>query len=152
MFRINPFKPSREEKSVSNKVRESVRIKLINVSQPHVITKKDANSDSNGFSSTRVDNTAKSRRPQPRSNTKNDRVLSASKSSCNKNKEVKVEEHPRNLLISKNKKHMSSKCNNVKLAIRNAKSEVVCAMYKKCLITVNHDVCVLNYVNDMNSH
>nr|GFB94798.1 hypothetical protein [Tanacetum cinerariifolium] len=105
MFRINPFKPSREEKSVSNKVRESVRIKLINVSQPHVITKKDANSDSNGFSSTRVDNTAKSRRPQPRSNTKNDRVLSASKSSYNKNKEVKVEEHPRNLLISKNKKH-----------------------------------------------
>ncbi|GJS67364.1 retrovirus-related pol polyprotein from transposon TNT 1-94 [Tanacetum coccineum] len=37
------------------------------------------------------------------------------------------------------------------LAIRNAKSKVVCAMCKQCLITVNHDVCVLNYVNDMNS-
>ncbi|GJU48199.1 hypothetical protein Tco_1217754 [Tanacetum coccineum] len=56
----------------------------------------------------RVDNTAKTRRPQPRSNTKNDRVPSASKSSCIKNKEVEVEEHPRNLLLSKNKKHMSS--------------------------------------------
>ncbi|GKD47615.1 hypothetical protein Tco_1276591 [Tanacetum coccineum] len=98
-----------------------------------------------------VDNTAKTRRPQPRSNTKNDRVPSASKSSCIKNKEVEVEEHPRNLLLSKNKKHMSSECNNVKLAIRNDKSEVVCAMCKQCLITANHDVCVLNYVNGMNS-
>ncbi|GKC43170.1 hypothetical protein Tco_1060892 [Tanacetum coccineum] len=47
---------------------------------------------------------------------------------------------------------MSSECNNIKLAIRNAKFEVVCAMCKQCLRTVNHDVCVLNYVNDMNSH
>ncbi|GJY31033.1 hypothetical protein Tco_0414528, partial [Tanacetum coccineum] len=98
-----------------------------------------------------VDNTAKTRRPQPRSNTKNNRVSSASKSSCSKNKEVEVEEHPRNLLLSKNKKHMSSECNYVKLAIQNDKSEVVCAMGKQCLITANHDVCVLNYVNDMNS-
>ncbi|GKE40722.1 retrovirus-related pol polyprotein from transposon TNT 1-94, partial [Tanacetum coccineum] len=103
-------------------------------------------------SSTGVDNTAKTRRPQPRSNTKNDRVPSASKSSCSKNKEVEVEVHPRNLMFSKNKKHMSSECNNIKLAIRNNKSEVVCAMCKQCLITSNHDVCVHNYVNDMNSH
>ncbi|GKC08055.1 hypothetical protein Tco_0999665 [Tanacetum coccineum] len=151
MFRVNPFKSSREEKYVPNKVRASVRTNPITVSQPHVITKKDVNSDSNGLSSTGVDNTAKTRRPQPRSNTKNDRVPSASKSSCSKNKEVEVEEHPRNLLLSKNKKHMSSECNNVKLAIRNDKSEVVCAMCKQCLITANHDVCVLNYVNDMNS-
>ncbi|GJR59899.1 integrase, catalytic region, zinc finger, CCHC-type containing protein [Tanacetum coccineum] len=46
---------------------------------------------------------------------------------------------------------MSSECNNVKLAIRNDKSEVVCAMCKQCLITANHDVCVLNYLNGMNS-
>ncbi|GJV27611.1 hypothetical protein Tco_1384059 [Tanacetum coccineum] len=46
---------------------------------------------------------------------------------------------------------MSSEYNNVKLAIRNDKFEVVCAMCKQCLITTNHDVCVLNYVNDMNS-
>nr|GEV41241.1 retrovirus-related Pol polyprotein from transposon TNT 1-94 [Tanacetum cinerariifolium] len=46
---------------------------------------------------------------------------------------------------------MSSEFNNVKLVIRNDKSEVVCAMCKKCLITANHDVYVLNYVNDMNS-
>ncbi|GKA07902.1 hypothetical protein Tco_0687233 [Tanacetum coccineum] len=93
MFRINPFKPSREEKYVPNK---------------------------------RVDNTAKTRRPQPRSNTKNDRVPSV----------LRVVEHD----IKK-----------LKLDIRNDKSEVICAMCKQCLITANHDVCMLNYVNDMNS-
>ncbi|GKC72551.1 hypothetical protein Tco_1118434, partial [Tanacetum coccineum] len=152
MFRINASKTSREDIFVPiNKVRVSVRNNPITVSQPHVITKKDVNSDSNGLSSTGVDNTAKTRRPQPRSNTKNDRVPSDSKSSCIKNKKVEVEEHSRNLMLSKNKKHIPSECNNVKLAIRNDNSEVVCAMCKKCLITANHDVCVLNYVNGMKS-
>nr|GEZ60296.1 retrovirus-related Pol polyprotein from transposon TNT 1-94 [Tanacetum cinerariifolium] len=54
-----------------------------------------------------VDNT-KTRRLQPKSNTKNDRVPSASKSSQSKNKEVEVEEHHKKLLLSRNKKHMSS--------------------------------------------
>nr|GEX01557.1 copia protein [Tanacetum cinerariifolium] len=146
LFRINPFKPSREKRHGPNKVRASVRTKPITVSQPPVFTKKDVNSDSNGLSSTGIDNT-KTRRPQPRSNTKNDRVPSASKSSCNKNKGVGVEEHHRNLLLSKNKKHTSYTCNNFKFDSLNVKSKVVCAMCKKCLISVNHDVCLLNYVN-----
>nr|GEW42276.1 hypothetical protein [Tanacetum cinerariifolium] len=99
MFRINPFKTYREEKHVPNKVRASIKTKPITVSQPPVFTKKDVNSNSNGLSSIGIDNT-KTRRPQPRSNTKNDRVLSASKSSYNKNKGVEVEEHHRNLLLS----------------------------------------------------
>nr|GEZ45511.1 hypothetical protein [Tanacetum cinerariifolium] len=60
-----------------NKVRAILRTNPITVSQPHVITKKHVNSDSNGLSSTGVDNTAKTRRPPPRSNTNNDRVPSA---------------------------------------------------------------------------
>ncbi|GKE50321.1 hypothetical protein Tco_1481579, partial [Tanacetum coccineum] len=77
MFRIDPRKTSKEDKFMSvNKVRASVRTNPITVSQPYVITKKDVNYDSNGLSSTGVDNTAKTRRPQPRSNTKNDRVHS----------------------------------------------------------------------------
>nr|GEW81731.1 hypothetical protein [Tanacetum cinerariifolium] len=120
MFRINPFKTSREEKHVPTKLKQA------------------------------VDNT-KTRRPQPRSNTKNDRVPSASKSICNKNKGVEVEECHRNLLHSKNKKHMSSACNNVKLATQNVKYKVVCTMCKQCLISVNHDVCFLNYVNGKTS-
>nr|GEU84108.1 retrovirus-related Pol polyprotein from transposon TNT 1-94 [Tanacetum cinerariifolium] len=75
-----------------------------------------ARAEGNAAGNNEVDNTAKTRRPQPRSNTKNDRVPSASKNSCSKNKEVEVEEHPRNLLLSKNKKHMSSEW-NLKLLI-----------------------------------
>ncbi|GJR20350.1 retrovirus-related pol polyprotein from transposon TNT 1-94 [Tanacetum coccineum] len=105
---INPFKTFREENFMPiNKAKASVRTNPITVSQPHVITKNNDKSDSNGLSSTRVENTAKTRRPQPKSNTKNDRVPSASKSSCIKNKKVEVEEHHRNLLLSKNHKHKS---------------------------------------------
>nr|GEU87559.1 integrase, catalytic region, zinc finger, CCHC-type, peptidase aspartic, catalytic [Tanacetum cinerariifolium] len=139
MFRINPFKTSREEKHVPNIVRPSTKTKPITILQPPVFTKKDVNSDSNGLSSTGIDNT-KTRRLQPMSNTNIDRVPSASKSSCNKNKEVEVEKHHRNLLFSKNKKHMSSACNNIKIDSQNVKSKVVYAMSKQCLISINHDV------------
>ncbi|GJS26910.1 integrase, catalytic region, zinc finger, CCHC-type containing protein [Tanacetum coccineum] len=61
MFRINPSKISRLDNVLPNK---------------HV--------------KVRVESTAKTRRPQPRSNTKNDRVPSASKSSCIKNKDVEM--------------------------------------------------------------
>nr|GEV02131.1 hypothetical protein [Tanacetum cinerariifolium] len=62
MFRINPFKISREEKHVCNIVSASARTKLIIVSQTPVFTKNDVNSNLHGLSSTRVDNT-KTRRP-----------------------------------------------------------------------------------------
>nr|GEV51117.1 retrovirus-related Pol polyprotein from transposon TNT 1-94 [Tanacetum cinerariifolium] len=151
MFRINPSKTSREEKHVPNTVSASNRTKPITISQPPVIIKKDVNSDLNGLSSTGVDNN-KTRRPQPRSNTKHDRVPSASKSSRSKNKEAKVEEHHRNLLLSKNNKHISSTCNNIKIDSQDVISKVDCAMCKKCLISINHDKCLRNYVNGKNSH
>nr|GEZ08970.1 hypothetical protein [Tanacetum cinerariifolium] len=121
MFKIKHSKTSREAKHVPNIVSASARTKPITVSQPPIITKKDENSDLNGLSSTGVDNT-KTRRPQPRSNTKIDRVPSASKSSRSKNKEAEVEEHRRNLLLSKNNKHMSSACKLV--APSNSESHV----------------------------
>nr|GFC22098.1 hypothetical protein [Tanacetum cinerariifolium] len=150
MFRINPSKTSREAKKVPNTVSASNRTKPITVSQPHVITKKDVNSYLNGLSSTGVDNT-KTKRRQPRSNTKNDRVPSASKSSRSQNKEAEVEEHHRNLLLSKNNKLISLACNNIKIDSQYVISKVVCAMCQKCLISVNHDKCLSNSVNGKNS-
>ncbi|GKA50906.1 hypothetical protein Tco_0744102 [Tanacetum coccineum] len=152
MFRINPTMNSRVDNFVPNKhVKASVRTKLITVSQPHVITKKDVNSNINDLPSTGVESNAKTRRPQPRSNPKNDRIPSASKSSCYSNNLEKVEEHYRKLLFSKTPNHRSSAGNNIKLAIRNEKSEVICATCKKCVITANHDECVFKYVNGVNS-
>nr|GFA87761.1 integrase, catalytic region, zinc finger, CCHC-type, peptidase aspartic, catalytic [Tanacetum cinerariifolium] len=51
-------------------------------------------------------------------------VPSVSKSSQSKNKEAKVEEHHRNLLLSKNNEHMSSACNNFKLDSQDVISKV----------------------------
>nr|GEU95378.1 retrovirus-related Pol polyprotein from transposon TNT 1-94 [Tanacetum cinerariifolium] len=150
MFRINPFKTSKEERHVPNTVSASNRTKPITISQPLVFIKNDVNSDLNGLFSTGVDNT-KTRRPQHRSNTKHDRVPSASKSSRSKNKEVEVEEHHRNLLLSKNNKHISSTCNNIKIDSQDVISKVVCAMCKKCLISINFDVCLRNYANGKKS-
>nr|GFA51521.1 retrovirus-related Pol polyprotein from transposon TNT 1-94 [Tanacetum cinerariifolium] len=110
-----------------------------------------SNSVSTPQESKGVDNT-KTRRPQPRRNTKHDRVPSASKSSQRKNKEDEVEEHHMNLLLSKNNKHISSACNNIQIDSQDVISKVVCDMCKKCLISVNHDKCLRNYVNGKNSH
>ncbi|GJU59985.1 hypothetical protein Tco_1237751 [Tanacetum coccineum] len=125
IFRPNPSKTSRVDNVVPNKsVKTSVRIKPITISQPNVIHKQQANSDSNGFSSTRVNNTAKTRKPHPRSNSNTDRVPSKSKSSCFSNNVEKIEQTigiPKFLRI-------------------------------KSTFTANHDVCVLNYANNMNSH
>nr|GEX68775.1 copia protein [Tanacetum cinerariifolium] len=75
MFRINPFKNSREEKSLPDKpINASFRTNPITVPQPYVVTKKFVNSESNGFFSTGVDIDTKAKRPQPMSNTKNNRV------------------------------------------------------------------------------
>nr|GEX05866.1 hypothetical protein [Tanacetum cinerariifolium] len=128
MFRISSDKSSREAKKVTNTVSASSRTKPITVLQPSVITKKGINSNSNGLSSTGLDNT-KTRRPQPRYNTKTDRVPSASKSSRSLNKDVKVEEHHRNLLLSKKNKHSSSACNNSKIDSLDVISKVVCAIF-----------------------
>nr|GEU87283.1 putative ribonuclease H-like domain-containing protein [Tanacetum cinerariifolium] len=81
----------------------------------------------------------------------NEGVPSASKSSRSKSKEVKVEEHHRNLLHSKKNKHMSSACNSSKIDSQDVKSKVVCAKCKKCLNSVNHDVCLNNCVNGKKS-
>ncbi|GJY32998.1 hypothetical protein Tco_0417467 [Tanacetum coccineum] len=144
IFRNNPFKASRVDNFVPNKhVKASVRTKLITVSQPHVITKKDVNSITNGLSPKNVKSTTRTRRPQPRNNSKSDKVLFMSKSSCLSNKLEKIEVNHRNLQSSNYPDHTSSECNNIKLAIRNEKFKVICATCKQCLIIANHDECVL---------
>nr|GFB48649.1 integrase, catalytic region, zinc finger, CCHC-type, peptidase aspartic, catalytic [Tanacetum cinerariifolium] len=66
-------------------------------------------------------------------------------------KEVNVEEHHRNLLLSKKNKHISSACNNSKIDSQDAISKVVCVVCRKCLNSVNHDVCLNTCVNGKKS-
>ncbi|GKB47374.1 hypothetical protein Tco_0898127, partial [Tanacetum coccineum] len=152
IFRINHFKASRVDNFVPNKhVKASVRTKPITVSQHHVITKKYVNSNTNGFSPKDVESTTRTRRPQHRNNPQYDKVPSKSKSSFLSQNFEKIEENHRNLQSSNNQEHKSSEYNNIKLAIQDEKSKIIGATCKQCLITANHDECVLQYVNGMKS-
>ncbi|GJV95790.1 hypothetical protein Tco_1547367 [Tanacetum coccineum] len=105
---------------------------------------------------------------KPSSNTKNNRISQSSSS----NKTNKLEDQSRSVKSRKNKKNNvnKTKCNAhvmqsifnansvsepmsnalVKHFVKNAKFESICAIYNKCLFDANHDLCVIDYVNDVN--
>ncbi|GJY40085.1 retrovirus-related pol polyprotein from transposon TNT 1-94, partial [Tanacetum coccineum] len=103
------------------------------------------------LTSTGVNTTTSASGSKPSGNTKKNRI-SRPPSSNQKNK---VEENPRKVKSSFNKmNYVSEPISNVhvKHSMRNAKFESICAMCNKCLFDANHDMCVINYVNDMNVH
>nr|GEW02635.1 hypothetical protein [Tanacetum cinerariifolium] len=125
MFKINPSQTFRVDLVPNKQSSASIRTNPITNSQRHVTFKENVSSDTVTASSTGLVHTARTRKPQPKSNTRSARVPSVSKSTDVK-KNITVEDHRRTLLLSKNQKTMSSECNNIKLAIRNDKSKIVC--------------------------
>nr|GFA44975.1 integrase, catalytic region, zinc finger, CCHC-type, peptidase aspartic, catalytic [Tanacetum cinerariifolium] len=125
MFKINPSQTPRVDLVHNKQSSASIRTNPITNSQRHVTVKENVSFNTVTASSTGLVHTAKTRRPQPKGNTRNARVPYASKSSVVK-EIVTVEDHSRTLLLSKNQKTMSSECNNIMLAIRNDKSKIVC--------------------------
>ncbi|GJR85752.1 hypothetical protein Tco_0209763 [Tanacetum coccineum] len=96
--------------------------------------------------STRVNSFTDASRSQPRSNTKKNRILPAK--SVNKQK---VEEHPRtNKSSLKTMNHVDSSISSKRTVI-NSNSHCVCQTCTKCLISVNHDVSVVNYLHSVNA-
>ncbi|GJS43447.1 retrovirus-related pol polyprotein from transposon TNT 1-94 [Tanacetum coccineum] len=105
----------------------------------------------------------------PSGNRKNNMIMQSSSS----NKINKVENQSRSVKSMKNKmNHVDkTKCNAhvmqsvlnvnsiskpisnalVKHSVRNAKFESLCAIYNKCLFEANHDMCLIDYVNDVYS-
>nr|GEU58882.1 hypothetical protein [Tanacetum cinerariifolium] len=150
MFKINPSQMPRVDLVPNKKSSASIRTNSITNSQRHVTFKENVSSNTVTASSTGLVHTTRTRRPQPKGNTRNARVPSASKSSEVK-KNVTIKDHRRTLLLSKNQKTMSSKCNNIKLAIWNDKSKIVCDTCKQCLVTANHDACFPSSLNALNS-
>nr|GEW81508.1 integrase, catalytic region, zinc finger, CCHC-type, peptidase aspartic, catalytic [Tanacetum cinerariifolium] len=150
MFKINPSQTSKVDLVPNKQSSEGIRTNLITSFQRHVTFKENMSSDTINASSTGLVHTARTRRPQPKGNIRNARVPSASKSSKVK-KNVTVEDHRRTLLLSNNQKTMSSEYNNIKLAIQNDKSKIVCGNCKQYLVTTNHDACLFSFVNALNS-
>ncbi|GKA24127.1 integrase, catalytic region, zinc finger, CCHC-type containing protein [Tanacetum coccineum] len=83
---------------------------------------------------------------QPKSNTKKNRILPAK--SVNKKQ---VEECPRtNKSSLKTTNHVDSSISSKRTVI-NSNSYSVCQTCNKCLISANHDVCVVNYLHSVNA-
>nr|GEV42727.1 putative reverse transcriptase domain-containing protein [Tanacetum cinerariifolium] len=86
---------------------------------------------------------------KPRSNIRNNRI---SRTSSSNKKNKKVEDHPRNVKSSLNNTNHVSVCNaNDKHDVLNGDSEFVCSTCKECLFLANHYMCVVDYLNGVNS-
>ncbi|GJT34712.1 hypothetical protein Tco_0925131 [Tanacetum coccineum] len=98
------------------------------------------------FEDLRVNTCADASGSQPRSNTKKNRILPAK--SVNKKK---VEEYPRtNKSSLKTTNHVDSSISFNRTVI-NSNSHSACKTCNKCLISANHDMCVVNYLHSVNA-
>nr|GEU39049.1 hypothetical protein [Tanacetum cinerariifolium] len=84
MFKINPSQTSMVDLVPNKQSSESIRTNPITNSQRHVTFKENVRSDTVTASSTGLVHIARTKRLQPKGNTRNVRVPSASKSSCSK--------------------------------------------------------------------
>ncbi|GKF96030.1 hypothetical protein Tco_0288765, partial [Tanacetum coccineum] len=103
------------------------------------------------LSSTRVKPSTSASGSQPSGNTKKDKILQT-QSCTQKNK---VEAHPRKVKSSlKNKDHVVAPKGTgpVQHSKLNANSELKCVKCNGCMLSDNHDLYVLDFINNMNAH
>ncbi|GJZ65468.1 hypothetical protein Tco_0622164 [Tanacetum coccineum] len=102
------------------------------------------------LSSTGVKPSTSASGSQPSGNTKKDKIRQTP-SSTQKNK---VEAHPRKVKSSlKNKDHVVAPKGtaHVQHSKLNANSELKCVKCNGCMLSDNHDLCVLDYINNVNA-
>ncbi|GJR53630.1 hypothetical protein Tco_1404151 [Tanacetum coccineum] len=102
------------------------------------------------LSSTRVKPSTSASGSQPSGNTKKDKIQQTP-SSTQKNK---VEAHPRTVkssLKNKNSVVEPKGTANVQHSKLNANSELLCVKCNGCMLSDNHNLCVLYFINDVNA-
>nr|GEV34712.1 hypothetical protein [Tanacetum cinerariifolium] len=88
---------------------------------------------------------------KPSRNTRKNRISQSTSSK----KQNKVEDHLISVKTSLNKKNRVSEpvCNaNVKLSMLNVNSELICSTCNECMFDAIHDLCVIDFLNDVNVH
>ncbi|GJX00403.1 retrovirus-related pol polyprotein from transposon TNT 1-94 [Tanacetum coccineum] len=95
--------------------------------------------------STRVIPTTSISRPQLKSNKLEDRVMHNN----SQRKKQQVEDHRRNFKVSNNKTFVTT-CND-SLNAKTSNVNFVCVTYGKYVLNDNHDMCVLHYINGVNT-
>ncbi|GJS72945.1 hypothetical protein Tco_0705786 [Tanacetum coccineum] len=84
---------------------------------------------------------------KPTGNKRNDRISQTP----SRNMKNKVEAQPRK--VNNKNRVVEPICDvNVKHSLLNANSEPICATYKKSMFDGVHDICLLDFVENMNSH
>nr|GEY06267.1 integrase, catalytic region, zinc finger, CCHC-type, peptidase aspartic, catalytic [Tanacetum cinerariifolium] len=143
----NPSEPLLESAFMSTK---HVQELLVYVSQTCPNSPKPSEKPNKPvLTSTRVKPTTSASGSNPSGNTKNNRITRTSSS----NQKNKVEDHSKKVKSSLNKMNsVSEPVSNalVKHSVRNAKFESICAICNKCLFDANPDMCIIDYVNNVN--
>ncbi|GJU49493.1 retrovirus-related pol polyprotein from transposon TNT 1-94 [Tanacetum coccineum] len=153
MFKLDldPLAPS--EKKVA--ITAINKVKKVRFSEPftsssnikQVESSKTSNSNTPVLSPTGLKCSTSTCRSQPTGNKKNDRISQKPSS----NRKNKVEAQPRK--VNKKNRVKEPICDdNVKHTMLNANSQLICVKCKQCMFDANHDVCFLNFVNDVNMH
>ncbi|GJT51633.1 retrovirus-related pol polyprotein from transposon TNT 1-94 [Tanacetum coccineum] len=133
------------------------KVKKVKFSEPltsssniqQVESSKTPDSNTPVLSSTGLKCSTSTCRSQPTGNKKNDRILQTPSS----NIKNKVEVQRRRVKSKSNKKNRVKDpiCDaNVKHTMLNANSELICVKCNQCMFDANHDVCFLDFVNDVN--
>nr|GEY44777.1 hypothetical protein [Tanacetum cinerariifolium] len=151
-----PNSPKPRQKLVA--VTSSNKVKRVRFAE-HVISSnnipkqtdslKTKDSNKNLLTSTGVKPTASASGSKLSGNTKSNRISRPPRS----NQKNKVEDHPRTFKSSLNKTNsVFEPISNalVKHSMRNAKFESMCAICNKCLFDANHDMSLVDFVNDVN--
>ncbi|GJY07445.1 hypothetical protein Tco_0374499 [Tanacetum coccineum] len=115
--------------------------------QTNSLKTKDSNKPL--LTSTGVKPTTSASGSKPLGNTNNNMITRPPRS----NQKNKVEDRPSKVKFSLNKMNfISDPINNalVKHSVRNAKFESMCAICNKFLFDANHDMCLVDFVNDVN--
>ncbi|GKE12103.1 hypothetical protein Tco_1415654 [Tanacetum coccineum] len=101
------------------------------------------------LTSTGVKSSTSASGSKPSGNTKQNRI---SRTTCS-NQKNKVEDHLRSVKSSLNKKNRVYECNaSTKHVVFDANSKLVCSTCNECLFNACRDMCVVDYLNNVNKH
>nr|GEW59370.1 integrase, catalytic region, zinc finger, CCHC-type, peptidase aspartic, catalytic [Tanacetum cinerariifolium] len=136
------------------------KVKKVRFSEPlasssnihkQVESSKTPDFNTNVLLSTRLKSSASACRSQPRGNRKNDRISQTPSSNIKNN----VEAQRKRFNLISNKKNLVKDPifdANVKHTMLNANCELIYVKCKQCMFDANHDMCFLDFVNDVNVH
>ncbi|GJZ09168.1 retrovirus-related pol polyprotein from transposon TNT 1-94 [Tanacetum coccineum] len=124
----------------------------VNATCPSSLNKNEklvANTPMNKGKKVRVKSYTSASGSKPSGNTKKNRITRTSSSNQNN----KVEDHLRSVKSSLNKKNRVFNCiASTKHVVFNANSKLVCSTCNECLFNACHDMCVVDYLNNVNKH